>query len=681
MTTGPVTSFLLQLRQANLLDAAQLDEAERLQRSAAEPGQLARELVKRGWLTPHQANQLALGRGAALAIGSYVVLAPLGGGGMGQVVRARHRVMNRDVALKLIRQDHRDSADTLQRFRREICLLADLRHPYIVQAYDAGQVGDTWFLAMELLEGTDLDRLVRGRGPLPSAEACDYLRQGALGLHHAHQRGLVHRDVKPSNLFLTREGIKVLDLGLARPRHDDARLGDLTRANAVMGTPDYLAPEQALDPRRADARSDVYGLGCTLYFLLTGRPPFPEGTLAQKLLHHQQTEATPAELLRPDMPPALGPLLRQMLAKQPERRPPSALEVARQLAPFAAGAANLLPLAADTHLPAAAGLPRYTAVPAIPPVPSLVDSFARTPSESWSLPTSVALPAGAPPSLVNAAAAGPERGFTLLAESLSPASAPPVAGRPARRRWLIAGGAGLLLLVCLGLVWLGSLIFSRPHPPGGPPAPDNSGAPKEGQAEVKPLRPKVQEKAPTLEPMGRKETEDVYVMPTIAPDKALTQGQSGAKHFLSDLREFAFKTTPTNWSFAKNGRVGDPRDPKAMIVVNGTAYPKGLGMHPPNTDFIRVCYALGKRGASLHGAVALDDGEDRPWQIKTTYFVVLGDGKVLWRSQGIKDRGVIEPFEVDVRSVSVLELRVYTDYDGANGSRAAWLDPYVVAVK
>src|SRR5207302_5038885 len=188
-----------------------------------------------------------------------------------------------------IRQDQRDSADILERFQRETRLLAELRHPHIVQAYDAGLAGDVWFLAMELLEGIDLAGLVHQRGRLPVGLACEYIRQAALGLQHAHQRGLVHRDIKPSNLFLTAEGVKLLDLGLARPQAAGAQ-GELTQNNSVMGTPDYLAPEQAVDPRKAGARSDLYSLGCTLYFLLTGQPPFPEGTLTQKLLAHQQAE-------------------------------------------------------------------------------------------------------------------------------------------------------------------------------------------------------------------------------------------------------------------------------------------------------------------------------------------------------------------------------------------------------
>jgi hypothetical protein len=205
--------------------------------------------------------------------------------------------------------------------------------------------------------------------------------------------------------------------------------------------------------------------------------------------------------------------------------------------------------------------------------------------------------------------------------------------------------------------------------------------PGEPTVEVKPPGPKAKDQPASLEPAGPKETGDVFVMPTIAPDAALAGRKPGDNVFLSDMKEFAFKTTPTNWPFAKNGRVGDPNDPTAQMRVNGTPYVKGLGMHPPNTDYIRVCYALAGRCESLRGSVALDDGEHRPWGLKTTFFTVIGDGKVLWRSHGIKERGVVEPFTVDVRGVAVLELRVYTDYNGANGCRAVWLDPSVIVSK
>jgi serine/threonine protein kinase len=710
MITDPVTSFIGQLRQTNLLDAAHLGEVERLRQTSPQLGHLARELVQRGWLTPYQANQLALGRGTELVIGSYVVLAPLGSGGMGQIVKARHRIMNRDVALKLIRQDQRDSADTVERFRREICLLADLRHPYIVQAYDAGQFGELWFLAMELLQGTDLEQLVRQRGPLPVAEACEHLRQAALGLHHAHQRGLVHRDVKPSNFFLTSEGIKVLDLGLARPqRMEAAQTGNLTQLNTVMGTPDYLAPEQALDPRRADARSDLYGLGCTLHFLLTGSPPFPEGTLAQKLLAHQQAEPPPVERVRPDVTPPVAHLLHQMLAKNPADRPPSALEVAQRLAPFAAGTTNSRSRAGGGSVSAAAPTSEQRSAvrsngptpPAGQPVPSLVEPGAAAPEHGWTLLTEATPPPAAPAAPADSRIAGAQRDLTLMGQALPPRAipvpSPPVDDQLARRRRLlnygILGSLGLFsvcLLICLvGLIFSGSRPAESPSPSGNQGQPDGqaAGQPRPvdksdgGKDSGKPPPAEVKAKPPPLEAKGPKETEGVFVMSTIAPDKALASRKTGDKIFLSDMNEFAFKPWPFGWPFVKNGRVGDPKDPNRMIRVNGSGYPKGLGMHPPYTDYVRVCFALARQAASLQGSVALDDGEDRPWQIKTTTFVVLGDGKVLWRSHGITDRGVVEPFNVDVRGVSVLELRVYTDYNGANGSPAVWLDPYVMVGK
>jgi hypothetical protein len=272
--------------------------------------------------------------------------------------------------------------------------------------------------------------------------------------------------------------------------------------------------------------------------------------------------------------------------------------------------------------------------------------------------------------------------------------------------WLWAGaavGAGVLLLLVLviGIVALSNSSSSKEEQvadkqtekaapgvvPKRPKQPDDKAGegPKQGKKPDNPgggpKKPVVKalDFPPPLEPTGPKETDGLFLMPTIAPDARVSQLKSGDRVFLSDLKEFAFKTTPLNWPFAKAGHTGDPKDPDSRIQVNGMSYPKGLGMHPPNTDYIRICYALGGRARSLHGAVALDDGDDPPWGLKTTTFVVIGDGQVLWRSQGIKDRGVIEPLEVDVRGIAVLELRVYTDYNGANGCRAAWLDPYVVA--
>jgi WD40 repeat protein len=214
-----------------------------------------------------------------------------------------------------------------------------------VTAYDADASGDRHFLVMEYVPGTTLDRLVRERGPLPPQRACDYVRQAALGLQHAHEKGLVHRDVKPANLMLTAEGqVKVLDLGLARCDWSETgwdECGTITSAGTVMGTAEFLAPEQADDPRRADVRADLYSLGCTLYFLLTGHPPFPEGTLMQKLKAHALHTPSSLAAAGAKAPAGLERLVQRLLAKNPEKRYQTAAELATALEPFTvAPAAN-----------------------------------------------------------------------------------------------------------------------------------------------------------------------------------------------------------------------------------------------------------------------------------------------------------------------------------------------------
>ncbi|MGF1581549.1 MAG: serine/threonine protein kinase [Gemmataceae bacterium] len=454
MTTLTVTSFVEQLRKIGLLNSAEIQQVQYITSTAQSPAALASELIQRGWLTPYQANQIARGRADELVIGSYLILSRIGQGGMGEVVKARHRFMDREVALKLLRREPKASADTVTRFQREVRLLANLQHPHIVQAYDAGSIGTIWFLAMELLEGEDLAKVVQKKGPLPIGVACSFIRQAALGLHYAHERGLVHRDIKPSNLFLTVSHsnssavgvIKILDLGLARSwaTSDQSHSGDLTAANAMMGTPDYLAPEQAVDPRLADARSDLYSLGCTFYFLLTAQAPFPEGTLAQKILYHQQTEPKPVESFRSDVPEEVRRLLRQTLAKAKEQRPAKALEVAVQLAPFSNTTGTQIPPA--QQLPVQSNGPSTESTDASNSDASLVNSPAPQPEQGFTLWTDESLitsPASAPEqgftlvtdesvaterdaSLINAPAPQPEHGFTLAVpdQSLVASSAP-----------------------------------------------------------------------------------------------------------------------------------------------------------------------------------------------------------------------------------------------------------------
>jgi hypothetical protein len=289
----------------------------------------------------------------------YRVLEALGAGGMGVVFKVEHRLMERVVALKVISRSLTDRPELVARFRQEVKAAARLSHPNIVTAHDADQAGDVHFLVMEFVEGESLDRLVEEQGPLPVEQACDYVRQAALGLQHAFERGMVHRDIKPHNLMLTSEGqVKILDFGLARFASESRPAGGLTEAGQVVGTPDYMAPEQALDARRADVRADVYSLGCTLYHLLTGRLPFPEGTAFQKLLAHQQQTPTPVRDFRGDVPPDLLRVLDRMLAKDPAQRYQTPGEVARALAAFAV--AEAMPVVAE----------EVGSLPALRPVPA-----------------------------------------------------------------------------------------------------------------------------------------------------------------------------------------------------------------------------------------------------------------------------------------------------------------------
>jgi uncharacterized protein (TIGR03067 family) len=286
----------------------------------------------------------------------YRVRELLGAGGMGVVYKAEHQLMGRPVALKVISRQLTGRPDTVERFRREVRAAARLAHPNIVTAFDAEQAGDLQFLVMEYVEGMSLARLVALRGPLPVAQACDYVRQAALGLQHAHERGMVHRDIKPHNLMLTPGGqVKILDFGVARfvveSLTGDGQRGaglvpapgaagqPLTLLGAVVGTPDYIAPEQAGDATRADIRADIYSLGCTLYHLLAGHPPFPEGTSVQKVRAHAGCLPRPLSEIRPDVPVGLGRAVARMMAKDPAARYQTPAEVVEAVASLVPGAA------------------------------------------------------------------------------------------------------------------------------------------------------------------------------------------------------------------------------------------------------------------------------------------------------------------------------------------------------
>jgi serine/threonine protein kinase len=301
---------------------------------------LAGHLVERGWLTAYQANQLLQGRGGNLVLGPYRLLDRLGEGGMAQVFKAHHLSMDRVVALKIIPRERLSSSVVVTRFYREVRAVARLSHPNIVIAFDASQIGETHFLVMEFVEGIDLAKLVQQSGPLPISNACDYIRQAALGLQHAHEKGLVHRDIKPGNLMVTRPSpaeppvIKILDFGLARFESENTQGTRLTQLGNIIGTVDYIAPEQAENAQTADIRADLYSLGCTLFYLLTGQPPFLGKDTVERI--GARLGAVPSVRQgRREVPRDLEVVIARMMARHPAHRYQTPAEVAQALHAFA----------------------------------------------------------------------------------------------------------------------------------------------------------------------------------------------------------------------------------------------------------------------------------------------------------------------------------------------------------
>jgi serine/threonine protein kinase len=299
---------------------------------------LAAELVYRGWLTPFQMATLMDGRGSELILGSYVLTELLGEGGMGRIYRAQNWKLGTLAAVKVIRAERAGDPAAAERFLREVRVLGAIRHAHMVHALDADVEGGRLYCAMEYVSGTDLGRVLRDRGALPIDTAGRYASQLADVLRYIASRGLVHRDVKPSNVLVTEDGslVKLLDLGLARFDHPDweASRSDLTQLGMMIGTPDYVSPEQIRDSHGADIRSDLYSLGCTLYHMLAGRPPFDGMSTVDKLWHHQTVDPTPIEVVRPDVPAPMAAIVRTLLAKKPRDRYQDPSEVVAALRPY-----------------------------------------------------------------------------------------------------------------------------------------------------------------------------------------------------------------------------------------------------------------------------------------------------------------------------------------------------------
>ena len=294
-----------------------------------DPEQVAEFFVQADLLTNWHTEKMLDGKYKGFTLGKYRLLNHLGTGGMSSVYLAEHTLMRQRRAIKVLPKRRLNDSSYKERFYLEAQATAALDHPNIVRAYDIDNEGDTHYIVMEYVKGRDLQIIVRGDGPLPFETAANYMAQAAEGLAHAHGAGLIHRDVKPANLLVDNNNVvKILDLGLALfSDTEDASLTEAYNEN-VLGTADYLAPEQAVDSHNIDARADIYGLGCALYFLLTGQPPFKDGSLAQRILKHQTVMPEDIRELRPDCPEELVKICFKMIQKDPKDRYQSARQVA-----------------------------------------------------------------------------------------------------------------------------------------------------------------------------------------------------------------------------------------------------------------------------------------------------------------------------------------------------------------
>jgi serine/threonine protein kinase len=302
----------------------------------AEPAACAEKMVRDGILTRFQAEQLLLGKWKRFSIGKYKILERLGAGGMGQVFLCEHKLMRRRVAVKVLPAAKANSDSSRERFYREARAVAALDHPNLVRAHDIDQDDNLHFIVMEYVDGCSLHEIVRRTGPMDATRACHYVYWAAEGLRYAYEVAeLIHRDIKPGNILVDRSGVvKILDMGLARFFNDEEDLLTKKFDDNVLGTADYLSPEQARDSHNVDIRADIYSLGATFYYLLTGRPPFAEGSVAQKLIWHQTRQPKPVRLLRPDVPDAVAAILERMMMKEPAARYQTPAELADALAQF-----------------------------------------------------------------------------------------------------------------------------------------------------------------------------------------------------------------------------------------------------------------------------------------------------------------------------------------------------------
>ncbi|MBI2807200.1 MAG: protein kinase [Planctomycetes bacterium] len=429
------------LTRNQFLSPAQAEEMRHLAPAPSDCHALCRVLIDRDWLTPFQVNQILTGKHEQLVLGSYRLRERIGEGAMGQVYKAWSLRLERVVAVKTIHKEMVKHPKAMDRFRKEMETAARLDHPHIALVRDADEVDGRPFLVLDFVDGFNLSTQVKQRGALPIVEAVEYARQAALGLQHAYERGVVHRDIKPGNLLVgtVKSGdlqpvVKILDFGLARFESERESSARLTQVGTMLGTIDYVAPEQAQSSRDADIRADIYGLGCTLFYLLTARPPFLGETVVEKLSPRVTGEPPRIGEVRSDVPAGLEAVILKMMARRPDDRYQTPIEVAEALQPFALPAPMKSASGVVMALPVAPGAAFAGAVPMAQPV--------------------LAMPVAAP------AEDSAFLGMTASGREVSSAAAPPrpaIARKPVPvKAAVFAGMAAVLLsaLTCAGAYFL-----------------------------------------------------------------------------------------------------------------------------------------------------------------------------------------------------------------------------------
>ena len=477
--------FIEQWIASGLINRAGAEAARQAHASGDDAGAFAKALVRSGTLTKFQAQLILQRKGNTLTLGNYAILDRLGAGGMGQVFLAEHRRMKRRVALKVLAPKLVSDKGAIERFRREVEAAARLSHPNIVGAFDADEANGVHYLVMEYVAGQDLASLVAKSGPLPVATAVDCIRQAAAGLQYAHASGVIHRDIKPGNLLLNEAGaIKVLDMGLARVESVDGNQGALTGTGIMMGTVDYMAPEQAEDTHAADARADIYSLGCTLHYLLTGKPVYGGDTILRRILAHREEAVPSLRAYRGEVSPELDRVFQRMIAKRPADRYASMEEVT------------------DALHRAQAGIPELIAPPLLLQRDG-DDSFGSfLTSLDSSDATFIGTGEGAAHIAADAAtiqASGSDTAARTLPQPLTSSSTTAMSGahtlqRRGRRAWyaepLLWGGAAALLALVVGVWQLATQPApSRTGPQQSSTAGDTQGAPATAATSTTPATP------------------------------------------------------------------------------------------------------------------------------------------------------------------------------------------------